>query len=220
MQLFTRSGDNFYYFCNCRNCEFLQLGKHLTADSCSISAGTLARPPPGTQQQRAEEIKLRKMRTLDISCDHTFTRHHHTLGPFLVILLFLIWNFWQKWAIYCWETCLLFKFVFLLQKCHCKIWLGRLGIGYAKNTCLSFMRQFVIKSMIVKWNPVSLKKDGRGRMRDWGELLLCWGFDFVQFSLFLISYLFFVFLLKFTKFWGSQILAFYKKLWEMPQLIS
>ena len=112
------------------------------------------------------------------------------------------------------------KFVFLLQKCHCKIWLGRLGIGYAKNTCLSFMRQFVIKSMIVKWNPVSLKKDGRGRMRDWGELLLCWGFDFVQFSLFLISYLFFVFLLKFTKFWGSQILAFYKKLWEMPQLIS
>ena len=57
-------------------------------------------------------------------------------------------------------------------------------------------------------------------MRDWGELLLCWGFDFVQFSLFLISYLFFVFLLKFTKFWGSQILAFYKKLWEMPQLIS
>ena len=104
MQLFTRSGDNFYYFCNCRNCEFLQLGKHLTADSCSISAGTLARPPPGTQQQRGEEIKLRKMRSSDISCDHTFTGMWKPppLGnwciyrPFGVFLLFLLDIFDKK----------------------------------------------------------------------------------------------------------------------------
>ena len=41
-------------------------------------------------------------------------------------------------------------------------------------------------------------------------------------GLFLIFYLFFLFLLKFTKFWGNQILAFYKKvyeLWEMPQVL-
>ena len=47
-------------------------------------------------------------------------------------------------------------------------------------------------------------------MRDWGELLLCWGFDFVQFSLFLISYLFFVFLLKFTKFEAAKCWLFIK----------
>ena len=111
MQLFTRSGDNFYYFCNCRNCEFLQLGKHLTADSCSISAGTLARPPPGTQQQRAEEIKLRKMRTLDISCYHTFTRHHHTLciRPILGHFIFFNLKFLTKMCnlLFSRETCLL-----------------------------------------------------------------------------------------------------------------